>query len=340
MTEQLVYQRSFKIILLITISFLACYMALIYLIDPLQLFRKATFYQPVYVDELYQNPGIAKNYDYDTVIIGSSVAENFKPSLINQSLAMHAIKLTLQAANAREEKIILETALSSGNVKNVILGIDDFSFKSNDGPRSNFPYHLYHFSTLTDKLQYVLNIGHLKSIVQMIVANVTHRGNLNLEQAYSWEYDFSENRVINNWSILKKNHLAIEQFPLNKMQQNFDTTILHIIKNNPQVSFYLFYPPYSYLAYKKMLADGDLENFLKFKQHIFAATQSLANVKIFDFQTETNITTHLNNYKDIIHYSKNINDYMVLNFKNTHYLVTASNIDNFRENLIKQAKRT
>ena len=48
-----------------------------FLLDPFQQYRKANFYKPIYDNERYLNPGLAKTYDYNQVIIGSSMTENF-----------------------------------------------------------------------------------------------------------------------------------------------------------------------------------------------------------------------------------------------------------------------
>ena len=46
-------------------------------VDPLQFYRRAS-YPPLLSDALrFQNPGLARNYDYDTLILGTSVSLGF-----------------------------------------------------------------------------------------------------------------------------------------------------------------------------------------------------------------------------------------------------------------------
>ena len=47
-------------------------------IDPFQIYHKATAFIPPIDNghQIYANAGIAKSYDYDSVIIGSSMTEN------------------------------------------------------------------------------------------------------------------------------------------------------------------------------------------------------------------------------------------------------------------------
>ena len=62
----------------------------------------------------------------------------------------------------------------------------------------------------------------------------------------------------------------------------------------------------------------------------------LKNVTIFDFQTEDKVTHNLNNYKDIVHYSANINNWMIEQIMKKNYLVTSENIDENIQKLYDQ----
>lgn len=49
-----------------------------YFVDPFQHYRKATIYTFNYSgNQRYLNPGLAKNYDFNSIIIGTSMTENF-----------------------------------------------------------------------------------------------------------------------------------------------------------------------------------------------------------------------------------------------------------------------
>lgn len=48
-----------------------------YLVDPFQQYRVKTFYPIAFKNERYQNAGLAKNFNYDSLILGTSMTENF-----------------------------------------------------------------------------------------------------------------------------------------------------------------------------------------------------------------------------------------------------------------------
>jgi len=49
-----------------------------YIVDPFQQYRKP-WYNPYFPPQIerYLNPGLAKNYDYDSILIGTSQVETF-----------------------------------------------------------------------------------------------------------------------------------------------------------------------------------------------------------------------------------------------------------------------
>ena len=62
----------------------------------------------------------------------------------------------------------------------------------------------------------------------------------------------------------------------------------------------------------------------------------MPNVTVYDFQAIPEICD-LDNYKDITHYSAQINEYMVDCFANKKYIVTSDTIDKSIDDLKEQA---
>ena len=68
----------------LALFFLLC-ITVIVLIDPFQAYHLAGESLPPVdkTSQVYSNPGIARNYTYDSAIVGTSVTENFRPSYMN-----------------------------------------------------------------------------------------------------------------------------------------------------------------------------------------------------------------------------------------------------------------
>ena len=59
-------------------------------------------YQYVIENQRYQNNGIVKHFDYDAVITGTSMSENFKTSEMNEIFGVNAVKVPFSGSSYRE----------------------------------------------------------------------------------------------------------------------------------------------------------------------------------------------------------------------------------------------
>ena len=75
------------------------------------------------------------------------------------------------------------------------------------------------------------------------------------------------------------------------------------------------------MTYKLLQERGLYNESIKFKKYIFNQVGHFKNVKIYDFQFDTDIITELNNYKDISHYHQDINLHILKNISKDKFLV-------------------
>lgn len=334
--QQHLYKRNLLWIMAITFSLLSLYAILVYIIDPLQQFRLAK-YHPSYINEVYQNAGLAKHVAYNTIIVGSSLMENFRPSSVEKTLGLPAVKLSISGTNAYEESIVLDSAIATGKVKNVILGLDIFRLAI-DQKREHFPAYLYSHNSLLGTMKYLLNIGNIDFMLNTLATHFIKNKLPKLDDAFVEDDKtvYGEEHVMRDF-YNAINHPENDEYPLTKMQQNFDKTILSIIKSHPAITFYLFFHPYSIYTYKMYDKQGNLLKFLQMKKYIFSQTKNLANVKLYDFEEDLGLTTNLAHYKDIGHYSADISNYIIKELAGESYRVNEKNIDKLMHMLASQA---
>ena len=91
---------------------------LVIFVDPFQVYRLATLYMPPIdnTTQVYANAGIARNYDYDSAIVGTSVTENFRPSQMDELLGGRFIKLCTQSGTAYNHALLMD--LAEHNIQN------------------------------------------------------------------------------------------------------------------------------------------------------------------------------------------------------------------------------
>lgn len=83
------------------------------------------------------------------------------------------------------------------------------------------------------------------------------------------------------------------------------------IKSHPDTLYTVFFPPYSLLMWDDTCRQGELSEYCYMLDEALRTLLSYDNVEIYYFQTDTDIVCNLNLYMDKVHYSPDINQYML-----------------------------
>ena len=70
-------------------------------------------------------------------------------------------------------------------------------------------------------------------------------------------------------------------------------------------------PPYSMMWWDCARANGELEKHFYVLEQVIPVLLSLPNVEIYYFQDEAEIICDLDNYMDMVHYTPQVNQYML-----------------------------
>ncbi|MEG0960204.1 MAG: hypothetical protein RSC93_07330 [Erysipelotrichaceae bacterium] len=324
---------SLIVILLILIS------GSIIILDPFYQYHKPLFgLKPIFNNERYQNPGIAKNFDYDAMLLGSSMTENFRVSQINDTFDCNAVKLSFEASRTGNMNHMLSLGYKNHEIKKVFIGLDiDALIEMYGTYRFPIPEYLYDNNILND-VNYVLNKSVIFDTAKWILDN--KRNNIpDIDLSYNWakNYTFSRKKAIDSveWDIEHPKEKTNNPLLLVNAMENLNKNILPHIKNNPNTEFYIFYPPYSVLWWNIHENYGDLDCIYEVVDNVTKELLKYNNVKLYNFQIKENLVTDLDNYKDYNHYSDKINSEILNWMKKDEYLVTK---DNSKETLNKLKK--
>jgi len=312
----------------IFLGFLLIITIINYSVDPFQQYRVSDWYKITDKKQRDVTPGLAKNFTYKTAVIGSSMTENFLTSNINEELNTTSLKLSMAGMTAHEMHQILNVVLkNNSDIKQIILALDLYAFAGNKKRTRNkkLPLYLYDDNIIND-IHYLLNKETLEYSIK-ILKNKKEQS-IDMDHIWYWgdAYEFSEKSVLNAYLLKNFNSsFQAKDFKSKIFVDSFNFNILPFIHNNPDVTFLVFYPPYSYLAYKGMKKQKWLNEIFSFKRYL--SSLNLSNLQIYDFQCESLITEDLNNYKDISHYSPEINKYIISSIKEKKHLITPKNIE-------------
>lgn len=261
--------------------------------------------------EMYHNPGIANYYDYDSVMVGTSMVEHTDIDVCDRLWNCKMIRVPYSGGTTYNMKTILDVAFNSNNnIKTVFWELDEFQlFGSYNTPRHPLPTYLYNFDYKND-LNYLLNLDifyhyTLKDIYYSFIGinqPVQHR------QVPSY-FVYEKEAVLNSYdrnSLVY--HYLNEDYYFNSIDLNFENNIIPLIKNNTNTKFVFFMPPFSIMYWDRTLKDGSFDANMEGIKYALKQLIEYDNVEVYFYQCEKDIITNLDNYKDYSHYRPEIND--------------------------------
>lgn len=288
-----------------------------------------------------QNDGILKHFDYNAVITGTSMTENFKTSELDALFGTNSVKVPYSGGSYKEINDSLKSALANNQeLKTIIRGLDMSRFMiDKDNMRfdlGEYPVYLYDDNPFND-VKYIFNRDVLFTRVwPMVTENDKEdfKPGITSFDAYSnWmaSYTFGVKTVCPEGVAVQDAgnpvHLTDEEKKtvLDTARQN----ITSLAAEYPEVTFYYFFTPYSTAWWKDLAADGTIYKQIEAEELIIKEILQYSNIKLYSFNTLTNITADLNHYKDVSHYGSWVNSLMLKYMKDDKCLLTADNYEQY-----------
>lgn len=310
-------------------------------IDPYFHYHKplSWFYYDLRSNERDINDGILKHFDYDAVITGTSMTENFKTSELDEIFGVHSVKTPFSGATWHEIMLNEETALSSQNVRIIVRGLDYGNIKSKaDAMRyaeAAYPTYLYDDNILND-VCYILNRDVLLRLMRNMLGNLHYRhgGIKSFDEYANWNdsYDFGIEAV--RESVEKDNTKkdddvsSVDKITQADILENIDQNVIALPNEYPETDFYYFITPYSIFYWDGLQKEGKIESQIDAEEWMLErifAKNTAKNIHLFSFNMNTELTTNLDNYKDAGHYGEWVNSQILEWMKNDEYRLTEDN---------------
>ena len=280
--------------------------------------------------ERYMNNGIAKHFEYDAVITGSSMNQNFKTTLMDELFGTNAIKIPFSGAAFEEIKDTLEVVLNSENeVKYVLWGLDynglnrEYDWQGYE----EYPDYLYDNNPFNDT-SYIYNKTILfEGLLNTFFWNLSGEDTTTFDEYSSWEggsgWESIHKTYQRSEEVLPREEITEEE--VERVKKNITENIVKLANAYPDTEFVLFYTPYSALYWESVYRDGELEKQIQMEQIATELMLECKNIKLFSFAQETEITDDIDNYRDKEHYVAGINDMIMHWIAEGRGLVTKDN---------------
>ena len=263
------------------------------------------------------------------------MTENFRVSQLNKLFDCDTIKLSFEGGRIPNYELLFNEAFKNNNVKikKIFYGCDISAYIAdpNSAIPNKIPKYLYDENIFSD-VEYFLNktvmfnyaIPYLKESLQKNIPNI--------DDAYTWYQlcTFEKNAAMLQYSrpsIEEKKSIDIFE----ENVKNNCEKIGKYIKENPDVEFHIFFPPYSILYYDYFNQLGELEAVLYSQEMVTEYFIQFQNVKLSSFIKDEEIIMNLNNYKDYTHYSEQVNQYIAEKMKTEEMLLNKNNYKQYFE---------
>ena len=289
------------------------------IVDPFEIYHQAWFHIPPIENSTqnYSNAGIAKSYEYDSVIIGSSMTENFTPSQLDRLLGGSFIKLPINAGTPFNNRQMMDMAFRTHDVERIFYGIDIESLTwFYTTPKCEMPDYLYDDDLFNDTA-YWFNASVLTKYIPACLKTLGQHDPAQRDAMYNWGgmYAYGKEAALRDVRItsdtVKQTGTQDGAVLSQQSRLNFEHNYLSFIQEHPETEFIFFFPPYSLAKWYVFYQQGHFEYHLLQKEALIAALLPYENVKIYDFQAELDWILNLDHYIDTSHYGPWVNDAMV-----------------------------
>lgn len=317
--------------------------------------------------------GIINTETFDSIILGTSMAENFSGNEATEIFQHKFVNISLSGSKLAERAVVLRYALNKRPIHKVIVSLDYPGAFGTDTIRGTpiAPYaYLYDDSRVNDLQVYASNLRPIRYAFcrnNLISSEFLCQNRKDdMENLVEWHTDWEHSKRfggLNKWLEAKNNGqvkgalIAIAESvrtidsgkvkaadpaqverTVDKDRKVFAETLLSSAEQYPQTRFYLFFPPYSRLNYA-ILKQSDpqrFEEYIGVMRVVIRDAEKHPNIKVFGFETEA-FLDDIANYKDTSHYHQRINSQMLHWMKNGEHELTSSSIEPYIQEIAERA---
>lgn len=294
---------------------LACFAALSTLViveDPFFVFNGVAEGEKAHFsNQRYEMGGLIRHQEYSSVIMGTSLAANYRASWFTEGLGEKTLKITFPDGWISEFDTALRLAYRvKGELDTVCFSLDPNIITRPDSRRTvELPDYPYNLNPLDD-VEYLLNADTYRLMGRSWLKGA--EGAVVLDEAYVWDgsYTFSYSNALGGYPrpAISGTALPADAY-LEAAEENLDV-VCSWVEEHPDTRFKIWFPPYSILYWDKSIREGTAEAVLAAVEYAGQRLLAYDNVELYSFLQDYEVITDLNNYTDHIHCSGGVTYYV------------------------------
>ena len=272
------------------------------LVDPFFHYHDPDPEGEVWFDQRAQGAGLLRSQEYETVLMGSSLAANNRPFWFDVFYETSTVKVTFPNGGFGEFTRALDYACTQQDVERVIFGLDPNLLARDPAEEPDqLPEYLYDTNPWNDG-QYLLNKDVLMRSGYTLLKKMSGETQ-SIQDAFVWDGNvfFSKELALAGYERPEATGetLAADAF-LENGRANLER-VTGWLEQYPDTEFIFFFSPYSILFWDKMNQLGQTEAMLTLLQETVETLLQYDNAELQFFMADTEVITNLENYADHIH---------------------------------------
>ena len=312
--EQKIARKWFIKCIGLLLSILLLVVALMIVIDPYFHYHKPfSFISYRLYEERYVNDGISRHFDYDAMITGTSMAQNFRTSEMDSLFGTNAVKAPFSGAGYKELSDNLSRALRRNDkLKTVIWAIDyngllrEYDWEAYE----EYPTYLYDDNVLND-VSYLFNKSILyHGVLSNLGMTIAGTPSTTMDEYSAWRYETGLAHILHSYNRTSLEKDTIPEFGTTEYEtvtQTINSNIVQLVNLYPETTFYLYYTPYSICYWDALSIEGAMNKQIEAEKLTTELLLQCPNVRLYNFFDQTEIICNLEYYNDIGHYSAEVN---------------------------------
>ncbi len=363
-------KKSVKLFLSLVLASIILLLSALYIYDPLQIFHKPWGRETTFHKNMrHQAAGIINNYEFDSIILGTSMLENTSANEASEIFGGTFANISMSASDFYERKIILEYLFEKKNINTIIYSLDSDKYIYQNKGNRKYPIttysYLYDNNPFND-INVYMNNKFINCIRKLSASKECIGDRIGLDRPGAWfrsKWHSARYGGLEKWFAAKNNSQIKAAFrtiiaKANKIKQHetislkgiekkiekakayVDETVLSMVKKHPKTQFLMVFPPYSRMYYA-MWAQYDLPAYETHKtivKYLAMESDKYPNMKVFAYGNQP-FVDEIKNYKDPKHYHVSINAWMLNAIKQNIGLINSENIDKYIETVTKKNKK-
>lgn len=315
-----------------TVIFLALIAGIMIVVDPYFHYHKPlSFLSYRLYEERYINDGIARNFDYDAIITGTSMSQNFKPSEFDALFGTKSVKLPFPGAGYQEIAENLERALSNNDSVHTVLLVLDYNglLRSYDWRQyEEYPTYLYDNNPFNDA-PYLFNKSILyHGLLPVFAMTAAGETGTTMDEYSSQDRETGLSVIMQSYDRENLNTDVPKDFgktEADAVTKTITENVINIVTAYPDVTFYVMYPPYSICYWDGQYLRGTVLRQIAAEEVATKLLLECPNVKLYNFFDQYDVVCNPDYYYDDGHYNQEISSRILTWISEGTGLVTKEN---------------